>query len=609
MCGIVGYIGGKPAAEILMDGLERLSYRGYDSAGIAVMEKSGGLTIRKTSGKLEQLKKRLERQPVSGFAGIGHTRWATHGEPSERNAHPHTDANGGIAVVHNGIIENHDMLRTQLEASGVRFVSQTDTEVIAHLLSQLYRTDMIRALLSLQKMLKGSYAIAVICDREPGRLFCVRCGSPLVMGYQDGEGYIASDIPALLSHTHEVAILEEHETGVLTREGMEIYDAKGHLCQRERFHVQWEQTDAEKGGFAHFMLKEIHEQPSALQSTFAPRSNLFSPEWLPFCPMEAQMFQKATIVACGTAYHAGVMAKYALETLARLPAEVEVASEYRYRHPAPVGNELLIAVSQSGETADTLSALQKAKAAGNRVMAVCNVVGSSIVREAGEKNTLFTYAGPEIAVASTKAYTTQTELLIMLAAGLGSLRGALPVNSAKALGCALQILPEKAQQALKLEGSVRRLAARMKECGHVFFIGRGMDYALSMEAALKLKEVSYVFSEAYAAGELKHGPIALLQPGRMVIAIITQPHVLDKMLANLEEVRARGAEVLTICPEKLAERVQLHTDELLVIPDTDDLLAPLLAAIPLQLFAYYMAVERGCDVDQPRNLAKSVTVE
>ena len=609
MCGIVGYIGGRPATEILIDGLERLSYRGYDSAGIAVMEENGQMAIRKTSGKLERLKERLEAQPVNGFAGIGHTRWATHGEPTEQNAHPHTDAQGGIAVVHNGIIENHDLLRNQLEASGVTFVSQTDTEVIAHLLSQLYRTDMIRALLCLQKMLKGSYAIAVLCDHEPDRLFCVRCGSPLVMGYRDGEGFIASDIPALLGHTHDVVILEDHETGVLTRNGMEIFDAKGHSCQRTFFHVNWDQTGAEKSGFDHYMLKEIHEQPSALQSTFAPRSNLSSPEWLPFDKQEAQTLKKATIVACGTAYHAGVMAKYALETLARLPAEVEVASEYRYRQPVARENELFIAISQSGETADTLAALQKAKESGSKVMAICNAPGSSIVREAGENNTLYTYAGPEIAVASTKAYLTQTELLLMMAAALGSQRGTLPAKRAQALCSAFQSLPDKARQTLKLESRVRQMAARWKNCDHVFFIGRGMDYALSMEAALKLKEVSYLFSEAYAAGELKHGPIALLQPGRLVVASITQPHVLEKTLANLEEVRARGAEVLAVCPEKLAQRVNGHADELIVIPDTEDELAPLLAMIPLQLFAYAMAVERGCDVDQPRNLAKSVTVE
>lgn len=609
MCGIVGYIGSKSASEILIDGLERLSYRGYDSVGVAVMDENGTLAVCKTSGKMERLKKRLAEQPLNGCAGIGHTRWATHGEPSERNAHPHMDTSGSIAVVHNGIIENHDVLRTQLEKNGVVFASQTDTEVIAHLIRRLYQTDMIHALLCLRNLLKGSYAIAVLCEQEPDRLFCLKCGSPLVMGYRDGEGFLASDIPALLNHTRDIVLLQDGETGILSRAGMEIYDANGSLCKRDFFHVDWERSGAEKNGFEHYMLKEIYEQPTALQNTYSPRSNLSTTQWLPILNTEAQTFKKATIVACGTAYHAAVMARYAFEALARLPVEAEVASEYRYRQPVMGENELFIAISQSGETADTLAALQKAKASGGKVMAICNVVGSSIVREVGENNALYTYAGPEIAVASTKAYVTQVELLIMIAAALGALRGTISSCRMQELFTALQELPEKARKTLKLETHVRQIVRRLKNCDHVFFIGRGMDYALSMEAALKLKEVSYLFSEAYAAGELKHGPIALLQPKRLVIASITQPQMLDKMLANLEEVRSRGAEVLAVCPEKLMQRVKLHTDELIVVPDTEDILAPLLAVIPLQLFAYYMALERGCDVDQPRNLAKSVTVE
>lgn len=609
MCGIVGYIGSRPAADILIDGLDRLSYRGYDSAGIAVVDENGAISIRKTSGKLERLKRHLKDHPVNGFAGIGHTRWATHGEPNERNAHPHTDAQGGIAVVHNGIIENHDMLRKQLEEQGVLFASETDTEIIAHLLRQMYRGNMLETLRNLRKFLRGSYAIAVLCDRESDRLFCLKCGSPLVMGFCDGEGFLASDIPALIRHTRNVFILQDDETGEITRDGMTAYGKDGQPCRRALFHVDWDQASAEKGGFDHFMLKEIHEQPSALQYTFTPRSNLLQPDWLPIDRSTARELMKVTISACGTAYHAGVMAKYALENLARLPAEVEIASEYRYRQPVMMENELFVAISQSGETADTLASLRKAKSRPGRVMAVCNAVGSSIVREAGEKNTLYTYAGPEIAVASTKAYLTQTELMIMTAAALGVLRGTLSEQKAQELQNALQELPESARQTLALENKVQQIVSRLNECNHVFFIGRGMDYALSMEAALKLKEVSYLFSEAYAAGELKHGPIALLQPGRLVVASATQPHLLDKMLANLQEVRARGAETLAVCTEKMAMRVQQHADELLVIPDTDDMLAPLLAAIPLQLLAYHMARRRGCDVDQPRNLAKSVTVE
>lgn len=609
MCGIVGYIGQKQASSILVDGLERLSYRGYDSAGIAVLDGEGRITVRKSKGKLDRLKGLLNTSPVQGCAGVGHTRWATHGEPSDLNAHPHTDIQGGIAVVHNGIIENHDSLRKHLESCGVVFVSQTDTEVIAHLLNKLYNGNMLQTILRAQRMLKGSYAIGVVCTQEPDRLFCARCDSPLVAGFKRGEGYIASDIPALLSHTRDVVFLEDREVGVLTHNGIQVYDEYGHPCGHSFFRVEWDQESAEKGGFAHYMLKEIHEQPSALQSTFAPRSRLSDLNWVPVDRENACKLRKVTLVACGTAYHACVIAKYALEQLAGIPAEAAVASEYRYCNPLIGENELVIAVSQSGETADTLAALREAKRKGAKVLAVCNVVGSTIAREAGADHTLYTYAGPEIAVASTKAYSTQTELLLMIAVGLGLQRGMLARERAEKLYSALRELPAKAEETLGLKSQLQEIANRMSSRKHVFFVGRGIDYALSMEAALKLKEVSYIFSEAYPAGELKHGPIALLKPERLVVASVTQSHVMEKMLSNLQEVRARGAEVLAICSYALADKVRPHADELLLIPDTDEWLAPLLAAIPLQLFAYCMAVERGCDVDQPRNLAKSVTVE
>jgi len=609
MCGIVGFIGQKPATEVLVNGLDRLSYRGYDSAGVAVMDERGRITVRKAKGKLDQLKNLLDQKPLSGTVGIGHTRWATHGEPNDLNAHPHTDIQGGIAVVHNGIIENHDALRKHLESRGAVFVSQTDTEVIAHLLNDLYDGDMLRTLLRAQGMLHGSYAIGVLCDREPDKLFCARCDSPLVAGFRNGEGFLASDIPALLSYTRDVVFLQDREVGVLTREGMEVYDAYGKRCEQDFFHVEWDQTSAEKGGFAHYMLKEIHEQPGALQSTFTPRSRVHDFRWLPLTKEEAIRLNKVTIVACGTAYHAGVIGRHAMEQLAKLPSEADIASEYRYREPAVQDNELFIAVSQSGETADTLAALREAKRRGARVMAVCNVVASSIAREAGEENTLYTYTGPEIAVASTKAYITQVEIMIQIAAVLGKLRGTFSDMKFERLYHGFTQLPSKAMEALALESQLQQIASRMSSRKHVFFVGRGLDYALSMEAALKLKEVSYIFSEAYAAGELKHGPIALLKPGRLVVACVTQPKTMDKTLSNLQEVRARGAEVLAVCPRMFAEKVKPHADELIVIPDTDEWLAPLLAAIPLQLFAYCMAVERGCDVDQPRNLAKSVTVE
>lgn len=609
MCGIVGYIGSKNASPILMEGLERLSYRGYDSAGVAVIGPDGKIGVRKAKGRLENLAGLLKESPVSGTIGIGHTRWATHGEPSDLNAHPHTDVKGGIAVVHNGIIENHAALRRHLEQTGAKFVSQTDTEVIAHLLNWLYDGDMKRTLIRAMGMLEGSYALGILCDHEPGDLYCARNDSPLVVGARDGEGFIASDIPALLSHTRDVIFLQDKEIAVLNRQGISVFDAYGNHCHHPVFHVDWDLTSAEKGGYAHYMLKEIHEQPEAARKTAAPRLDVPEENWLPIRPEEAKRLKKITIVACGTAYHAGIYGQYAIEKLARIPVEAAIASEYRYRDPIIGEDELFIAVSQSGETADTLAALREAKRRGAHVIALCNVVGSTIAREAGEENTLYTYAGPEIAVASTKAYTTQAELLFLIGMALGKMRGHLTAEQAEALAAEVRALPEKMETALKTEPQLQRIASTASQKKHVFFVGRGMDYALSMEAALKLKEVSYIFSEAYAAGELKHGPIALLQEGRLVVATITQPQLIDKAMSNLKEVKARGARILAICRENLREKVEPEVDELILIPDADELLCPLLAAIPLQLFAYCMAVQRGCDVDKPRNLAKSVTVE
>lgn len=611
MCGIVGYIGSREASPILLEGLARLSYRGYDSAGVAIIDGHGKINVKKAKGRLENLESLLAEQPLSGQIGIGHTRWATHGEPSDLNAHPHTDVKGGIAVVHNGIIENHEALRRHLESTGARFVSQTDTEVVAHLLNFLYDGDMKRALIRAMGMLEGSYALGVICDREPGVLYCARNDSPLVIGARDGEGFIASDIPALLSHTRDVIFLQDKEIGVLDAHGISVFDAYGKSREHALFHVDWDLSSAEKGGYAHYMLKEIHEQPTALQKTFAPRYSGKPSDytWLPLTAGEVKNLRKISIVACGTAYHAGVIGKYAIEKLARLPVEAEIASEYRYRNPIIGENELFIAVSQSGETADTLAALREAKRRGARVLAVCNVVGSTIAREVGDENTLYTYAGPEIAVASTKAYMTQAEVMLMLAIALGDMREELPTGRAQEMMEELRHLPAKAEIVLKTEEALQRFASTASQKKHVFFVGRGLDYALSMEAALKLKEVSYIFSEAYAAGELKHGPIALLKEGRLVVATITQPALLEKTMSNLREVAARGARVLAVCRESLIARVQGQVDEVIAIPDADDLFVPLLAVIPLQLFAYCMAVARGCDVDKPRNLAKSVTVE
>jgi glucosamine--fructose-6-phosphate aminotransferase (isomerizing) len=592
-----------------MEGLDKLSYRGYDSAGIAVIDHGQQINVRKAKGRLGQLAQLLASSPAEGQVGIGHTRWATHGEPNDLNAHPHTDVKGSIAVVHNGIIENHESLRRFLETRGAVFVSQTDTGVIAHLLHYLYRGDMKTALLKAIPMLEGSYAIGVVCSDEPDALFCARNDSPLVVGSRKGECFIASDIPALLSYTRDVIFLRDKEVARLDPGGIRVYDAYGAPSIHEPFHVDWDIGSAEKGGYAHYMLKEIHEQPEALQKTFAPRRNIGDDRWLPISCEEARRLEKITIAACGTAYHAGLVGKVAIERLARLPVEADIASEYRYRDPIIGQNELFIAISQSGETADTLAALREAKRRGAHVMAVCNAVGSTIAREAGESNTLYTYAGPEIAVASTKAYLTQAELMLLIAVALGRLRGALPADRAEQLLAELSALPQKAEAALQTEGQLQRLAAACGSKKQVFFVGRGLDYALAMEAALKLKEVSYLSGEAYAAGELKHGPIALLQPGCLVVAAITQAALLEKTLSNLREATARGASVVAVCKESLVEKARSSVAQIIAVPDADDLIAPLLAAIPMQLFAYCVAVARGCDVDKPRNLAKSVTVE
>ena len=611
MCGIIGIAGKDEVADRLVDGLRRMEYRGYDSAGVAILDAKQKLNIRKAKGRLENLETLLMEQPLTGSVGIGHTRWATHGEPSDLNAHPHTDIKGGIAVVHNGIIENHESLRRYLQGQGCVFVSQTDTEVVAHLLSVLYEGDMKAAILKAMGMLEGSYALGVLCDAEPNQLFCARHESPLVVGAKEGEAFIASDIPAMLSHTRDVIFLQDKELAVLSAQGVQVYDQFGGARRHELYHVEWDLSSAEKGGYAHYMLKEIHEQPQALQSTFTPRNtgDAHDYSWLPVSPAEAKALRKISIVACGTAYHAGVFGKYVMEKMARVPVMADIASEYRYRDPIIGENELFIAVSQSGETADTLAALREAKRRGAKVLAICNVVGSSIAREVGDQHTLYTYAGPEIAVASTKAYMTQVEMMLLIALALGDMRGTLEPAEAERLRHEIATLPAKAEKALLTEEKLQWFASTASQKKHVFFVGRGLDFALSMEAALKLKEVSYVFSEAYAAGELKHGPIALLQDGRLVVATVTQPAHMEKTLSNLREIKARGARILAICREDLRERMEGEADDLIVIPSADDYLAPLLAVIPLQLFAYCMAVARGCDVDKPRNLAKSVTVE
>ena len=612
MCGIVGYIGDQQAQPILLDGLSRLEYRGYDSAGIAVMD-GGAISLMKAKGRLQNLVDRLEGRPLPGTIGIGHTRWATHGEPSDLNAHPHTDMRGSIAIVHNGIIENHERLRAELIAQGCQFVSQTDTEVIVHLLNRLYQGDMLAALRQAAGMLEGSYALCVLNIGEPDVLYCTRKDSPLVVGLSSGAQYVASDIPALLHHTREVELLEDREIAVLRREGAVVYDPYGRERTLHPIHVDWDVEAAEKGGYPHFMVKEIHEEPASLSKTFTAHVDTATlelrPDAFPFTAGEARALTGLTIAACGTAYHAGVIGKYVIEKLARLPVVVDLASEFRYRDPILSSGDLFLAISQSGETADTLAAMREAARLGAKVMALTNVVGSSIARLAGD-NVLYTYAGPEIAVASTKAYITQVEMMILLAVDLALKRGAITPEDAKALLQSLADLPAQAEALLdRCEDGIRRFASRHFDKKHVFYIGRGLDYALAMEASLKLKEVSYIMSEAYAAGELKHGTIALIEPGTLVCALVTQPALADKTLSNVREVVSRGAKVLIVCTDSLRERCEKEADELWVIPDAPDALLPLLAVIPVQLLAYSMSVSRGCDVDKPRNLAKSVTVE
>lgn len=609
MCGIVGYIGRNSASEVLMDRLGKLSYRGYDSAGIAVIQPNGKIAIRKRKGKIDQLESLVEESPITGFSGIGHTRWATHGEPSDLNAHPHVDVQGDFAVVHNGIIDNYQELRYGLEKEGVVFVSQTDTEVIAHLLSRHYNGDMVDTLLKVQKLLRGSYAIAALCAYEPDSVFGIRLDNPLVAGSRNGDSILSSDIPALLAFTKEVAILQDLEVCVLKRNEIEIYDENRQKRKPAIQPVEWEQSSAEKDEYAHYMLKEIHEQPSALRRTFAIRGDASDFSWLPLTLEEARKICKVSIVACGTAYHAGLVGKYAIEQLACIQTEVDYASEYRYRRAVVCENELLIAISQSGETADTLAATREAQKLHIRTICICNVQASSLAREVGERYTLHTSSGPEIAVASTKAYVTQVQMLLMVAVALGRMKGVLSTRRADQLYQALEKTPENMQRVFREEKLLKQIVNSNVGCKHVFYVGRGLDYAVAMEGALKLKEISYIFSEAYAAGELKHGPLALLEAGRLVIGIVTQQNLADKTVNNLQEVKARGAKVFAICTEKLEEKVQPVADEMLIVPDTDDYVAPLLAAVPLQLFAYYMVAELGCDVDQPKNLAKSVTVE
>lgn len=607
MCGIVGYIGEKAAAPLLISGLKKLEYRGYDSSGVAVFDEDS-LKVIKCKGRLASLEDRLGSESITGTVGIGHTRWATHGEPNDVNSHPHISKSGRIAVVHNGIIENYMKIKEFLQSKGFEFVSDTDTEVVAHLVEYHYNGDLVKAVTDTVHELEGSYALGVICRDCDDMFVAARKDSPLIIGIGKGENYIASDIPAILEHTREIFILEDKEIAVLRRDGVTIFDQYGARTKKEIFHVNWDVEAAEKSGYEHFMMKEMCEEPKVLRDTINPRikDGKIELDRINITAEELKGLDKIYIVACGTAYHAGVVGKYLIEKLARIPVETDLASEFRYRDPLINDKCLMIIISQSGETIDTLFALREAKKKGAKVLSIVNVVGSSIARESD--NVLYTWAGPEIAVASTKAYNTQLSALYLIALDFAYKKGTMEQGDFGAILEGLQNMPAAVEKVLSCKEDIQKFAAQHYNAKSIFFIGRGLDYALSMEGSLKLKEISYIHSEAYAGGELKHGTIALIEKGTLVVCPMTQDSLHEKMVSNIREVKARGAVVMAITQEKNTE-VEKVADMVINIPDVDPLLAPIAAVTPMQLFAYYMAVLKGCDVDKPRNLAKSVTVE
>ncbi|QSX08161.1 glutamine--fructose-6-phosphate transaminase (isomerizing) [Alkalibacter rhizosphaerae] len=609
MCGIVGYIGEKQAAPILVEGLKKLEYRGYDSAGVAIydMEK---IHIRKKKGRLAMLEEEVTKNEAKGVLGIGHTRWATHGAPSDINSHPHCNGDCSISIVHNGIIENYMDLKEGLIEKGYIFHSETDTEVIAHLIDDLYDTDLLSAVQAAVKMLKGSYALGVISSKEPDKIIAVRKDSPLVVGLGERENFIASDIPAILNHTRRVYLLDDNEVAVLTKDGVKVLDKYGEECGKQVFKVDWDAADAEKGGYDYFMHKEIHEQPKALRDTMTSRISSENDDivldQIKLGKDEMEKINKVYIVACGTAYHAGLIGKFAIEKYARIPVEAEIASEFRYRNPIVDEKTLLIVLSQSGETADTLAAMRLVRERGGRVMAITNVIGSTVSREADD--VMYTWAGPEIAVASTKAYTTQLACMYMIAIHLGLLKETITKEYADRIRLALLKAPEEIEYVIKQEERIKEFAYKHFKVEDMFFLGRGLDNYVAMEGSLKMKEISYIHSEAYPAGELKHGTIALVVDDTVIIALCTQEELFEKMLSNIKEVKARGAYIMAIAQEK-NKSIEREADEVFYIKDTEDDVASIATVVYLQILAYYLSVARGCDVDKPRNLAKSVTVE
>jgi glucosamine--fructose-6-phosphate aminotransferase (isomerizing) len=615
MCGIVGYVGPKPVLPVLMEGLHRLEYRGYDSAGIALV-RDGQLQIRRSAGKLQNLEEVLSRDPIQGEFGIGHTRWATHGRPTEENAHPHRDCKNRVVVVHNGIIENYLELKRELKAAGHTFVTETDTEVVAHLVEKESRGDgLAAAVRRALTRVRGLFALVLISADDPETIVAVRNGPPVVVGLGDGEYFVASDTPAILGHTRKVVFLDDREIAIVGRNGVTFTDFDGRTIDKSPQHISWDPVMAEKAGYPHFMLKEIHEQPWAVRETVLGRTSVESGqvflEEMQIDPATFAAIDRVVILACGTSWHAGLVGKFLIEELGRIPVEVDYSSEFRYREPIVNDRTLAIVITQSGETADTLGALREAKSRGANSIAICNVVGSMATREA--TGTVYTHAGPEIGVASTKAFTSQLVALHLLAIAIGQARGTLSPDAARPLIHELDQLPLRMEEALKLAGPIKKLAAALHHHRDFLYLGRGINYPIALEGALKLKEISYIHAEGYPAGEMKHGPIALIDDDLPVVAIAANDVVFDKAISNIQEAKSRGGQVIVVTNASKRRAVDEILDDrkdvVLEVPDAHPLMLPLLLVIPLQLLAYYVAVKRGCDVDQPRNLAKSVTVE
>ena len=610
MCGIVGYIGKEEAAPILLDGLARLEYRGYDSAGVAVYSPTEGLSVTKAKGRLAVLSAMLQGgKAVHGTMGVGHTRWATHGAPSDVNAHPQVSQSGRIAVVHNGIIENYMALKEFLRANGVDFVSDTDTEVVAKLIEYFYDGDLLEAVGRVLHRIQGAYALGILCADEPDKVVAVRKDSPLILGYGDGCAFLASDVTAVIRYTREVSYMEDGEIAVLTRDGVQVYNSLMQPVTKEHHIVDWDIDAAEKGGYEHFMFKEIMEQPDALRKTISPRirDGQIVLEGLSLTPEKLREIRKIAIIACGSSYHVGMVGKYNLERLLRIPVEVTVASEFRYMNPIVDEHTLAIVISQSGETLDTMAALREAKSLGAHILSIVNVVGSSIARES--QDVLYTWAGPEIAVATTKAYSTQLVVLDMLGLYFAQVLGTISREEYDEVVRELTALPDKVAQVLKQTERIQYYASQYFNHNSIFFIGRNLDYAMGLEGSLKLKEISYIHSEAYASGELKHGTISLIEDGTLVVALGTYEALFEKAMSNVVEVKSRGADVLGLTTESHREQMACVVDGVITVPETHPMLLPSLGVVPLQLFAYYVALQRGCDIDKPRNLAKSVTVE